>query len=424
MSRFCTATILLVTLFINGQASAAFNASIRIVHHQYYEDHLFFIQFTVPIDDKFPSSLSYAIEYKCDSSFDIYPLCVTRWQPVSRCDSNTTNSRTYYNCILLHSRVLLNFQYQLRATVKTACGRSENTTRFKVEIPNFSEPVQDLKAFAVDHRTVKLSWKRIDLLRDVGNFRTESIQMIIKVLIQSDNASRYQSIMLKPSVNTTLLHGFLPLRNYTFAVIYHLIVSGLPLPSSKIAAPVTVHMPDIVTRSQPAVNASCVPLFNDTSKLFIISWTIPATPRNIGQNLETKISVSFSGTQMFFTVYQKPETSETFTFDATANTNVEISICNKAGCSNPTSTVCLYAQTQKENSGGRKNTLLLTSCIVGLAILVIVVIASLYYLKKRKCKRKKENEDIKIVYPSVWHQYDEPVPQVQNYVDLSRAMVI
>ena len=29
-----------------------------------------------------------------------------------------------------------------------------------------------------------------------------------------------------------------------------------------------------VTRSQPAVNASCVPLFNDTSKLFVISWRV------------------------------------------------------------------------------------------------------------------------------------------------------
>ena len=57
---------------------------------------------------------------------------------------------------------------------------------------DFSEPVQGLKAVAVDHRTVKLSWKRIDLLRDVGNFRTKNIQMVIKVLIQSGNASRYQ----------------------------------------------------------------------------------------------------------------------------------------------------------------------------------------------------------------------------------------
>ena len=57
---------------------------------------------------------------------------------------------------------------------------------------------------------------------------------------------------------------------------------------------------------------------------------------------------------MLFTVYQRAETSETFMFDATANTNVEISICNKAGCSNPTSTVCLYAQAQNENSGGKK----------------------------------------------------------------------
>ena len=59
------------------------------------------------------------------------------------------------------------------------------------------------------------------------------------------SASLSKSIMLKPSVNTTSLHGFLPLRNYTFAVTYHLIVSGLPLQSSKTAAPVTVHMPDI-----------------------------------------------------------------------------------------------------------------------------------------------------------------------------------
>ena len=52
-----------------------------------------------------------------------------------------------------------------------------------------SEPLEDLSATAVDHDTVRLSWKRVQLMQDLQNFKTENIEMVTRVVKTFQNTS-------------------------------------------------------------------------------------------------------------------------------------------------------------------------------------------------------------------------------------------
>ena len=68
------------------------------------------------------------------SGIEIDPLCIADWQPVPLCHVNRTERDVFYNCMILHNRVLLSFKYEIKAAIMSSLGWRNQTASFTVEL--------------------------------------------------------------------------------------------------------------------------------------------------------------------------------------------------------------------------------------------------------------------------------------------------
>ena len=132
--------------FLISFLASSFNISTSIIHRQYLDNHLIFINFkhipnvkTWNTDHK-TWNTTITTEYRCTSNSQpvsrSQQFCVARWQPIPLCSVNRSKLDVYYSCFLQADKVMIFSRYELRAAVKLPCGWSNETSSFLVDIPS------------------------------------------------------------------------------------------------------------------------------------------------------------------------------------------------------------------------------------------------------------------------------------------------
>ena len=108
------------------------NVSAIIIHRQYYDNHLVFIHFKNIRHGRGPFKI--AVEYRCTLGAPIEPYCVADWQQIPGCHVTSVENEVFYSCLILRNKVLLLYQYEIKAAVKLPLGWRNQTSNFTVKV--------------------------------------------------------------------------------------------------------------------------------------------------------------------------------------------------------------------------------------------------------------------------------------------------
>ena len=85
-----------------------------------------------------------------------------------------------------------------------------------------------------------------------------------------------------------------------------------------------------------------------TNEVLFAFLQAPDSLHNVGDQLLTKITLQYGGSQRFYSKYQQKGTSSFILYEAVASMVVDVEICNEAGCSSKVKISCSLKEAHTE----------------------------------------------------------------------------